>query len=192
MDLSKYLFFSLVALFAAFLALESTESEVDEIFEENTPYIVGPPGSTHHHSTFLIFINGKLQRLDDAKYYGASSSSHIHDYSFAEIHTHATNITLGFFLNTIGISFNSSCLAVDTAYCNNSTHSLKFFVDGKLNNKFGNQLTANFEHYLITYGDDSQIEIDWQIHQVPDAQASQNPQARQLSDLLRGVDSESL
>ena len=189
MGLSKYLFVSLVALFAAFLALES--NEIDETFDE-IPYVVGEPGSAHHHSTFVIFINGKLQRLDDGKYYGASPRAHIHDYSFAEIHTHATNLTLGFFLNTIGISFNSSCLVVDKIYCNNATHSLNFFVDGQANNEFDNHLTSNFERYLITYGDDSEVEIARQIDTVPDSQASQKPQARRLSNLLRGVDSESL
>ena len=157
-----------------------------EIYEEVTyydnltQYIVGPPGSTHHHSTFLIYINGQLKRFDDAGYFQASPYAHIHDYSFAEIHTHAVNVTLGFFFNTIGITFDATCLVfgVNESYCTNSTHSLKFYVEGKPNPEFGRKLTVDWQHYLITYGTESDEDLEKQIRNVPDPLASPPPPGR--------------
>jgi len=156
----------------------------EEIVEESSPNltlpIVGPLGSAHHHSTFLIFINGEFRRFDDERFFETSPLVHIHDYSFAEIHTHATNITFGFLFKTINIDFNNSCLVFDNSeyYCNNETHSLKFYVEGKPNDDFGNHLTADWDHYLITYGDESEEEIQSQIERIPDPLASPPPDGR--------------
>jgi len=154
-----------------------TNKHTSEKIYEPTNYIIGKSGSAHHHSTLLIFIKGELRRFDYEKYYGASPYVHIHDYSFAEIHTHATNVTLGLFLQTIEIKFNSTCLVFieQEYYCNNQTHNLKFYVEGNPNAEFGNHLTADWEHYLITYGDDSEEEIRDQIGSVPDPTASPGP-----------------
>jgi len=147
---------------------------------DESSYIIGPPGSAHHHSTYLIFINGKLKRFDDARYFEASRYAHIHDNSFAEIHTHAANISLGYFFKTINTIFSPTCLAFDKEfYCNNATHTLKFYVEGQTSNEFGNHLTIDWEHYLITYGDESDEEIQQQIEYVPDPRASPSPYTQQ-------------
>ena len=152
--------------------------------DANAP-ILGRPGSAHHHSTFVVFINGKFRRFDEARYYGASRYAHVHDYSFAEIHTHAVNLTLGYFFRTLNVTFNSSCIAFDSeTYCTNSTHNLKFYVEGERNDDYENHLTADWEHYLISYGDDSQKDIQEQIDIVPDPLASESPRARRLAASL--------
>jgi hypothetical protein len=149
-------------------------------YENLTPYIIGQPGSTHYHSTFLIYINGQLRRFDDAKSFQASPYAHIHDYSFAEIHTHASNVSLGFFFDTIGINFNATCLVfgTDESYCSNSTHTLKFYVEGQPSYAYGRKLTMDWEHYLITYGKEIPEEIEEQIKTVPDPLASPPPSGR--------------
>ena len=172
---------SAVALFAllfAGLAEETGNTVLND--EAKAPLIIGPSGSTHHHSTFLIYINGEMRRFDEAKYFEASPHAHIHDYSFAEIHTHAENVTLGLFFETIGIDFNSDCIVFSESesYCNNSSHSLKFFAEGKESNDFGMRKTSDWEHYLITYGDESEEEIKTQVSSVPDPQASRVPEEK--------------
>lgn len=146
----------------------------------NSPVIIGRPGTAHHHQTFLIFINGELRRLDDARYFGASPYAHIHDYSHAEIHSHATNMTFGFFLQTIGISFTDNCISFDgkESYCTNASHDLRFYIDGEPNNENGNHLTGGWQKYLITYGTENADIIEQQIRRVPDPLASPTPQDR--------------
>jgi len=184
--LLRLVIFVMVAITALFfvnnfLNLEQVYEEKYEetvyYYDNSTPVIVGQPGTSHHHSTFLIFINGKLKRFDEARYFAASPYAHIHDYSFAEIHTHAVNVTLGYFLETIGIKFNSTCLvfSINESYCNNETSTLKFYAEGSLNHEFGHRLTADWEHYLITYGDESEEEIAKQLRRVPDPLASPPP-----------------
>jgi len=144
------------------------------------PFIPTIQSSVHHHSTFLIYINGNLKRLDDAKYYGASKKVHIHDYSFAEIHTHAANITLGQFLNTLQINLSATCVEFENEelYCGNETHKLRFYIDGEPNGDIGNHFTADFEQYLIIFGDETEDEITEQIDSVPEVTASNPPTRR--------------
>ena len=174
------------------LVLFNTEIVVPaaDVMYEPANYIIGPPGSTHHHSTMLIFINGELRRFDDAKYYESSPYAHIHDPSFAEIHTHATNVTLAFFLRTLNVKFNSTCLifSEQESYCNNQTQTLKFYVEGKLNNEFGNHLTVDWEHYLITYGDESEEEIQDQIRRIPNPVASRAPPGKEKASIVVSKD----
>ncbi len=145
----------------------------------------GNPGEIHEHSTFLIFVDGNMRRFDDQRFFEGSPHAHLHDYSFAEIHSHAPNVTLGFFFNTIGISFNESCIVFSDSesYCSNKTDTLKFFVDGKKNKDFGNHLTQDWEHYLISYGDNDEAEIQRQIKMVPDPLASPPPEGKEKEPL---------
>ncbi len=154
--------------------------ETEEIPPEPEPeVIIGDLGSSHHHSTFLIFINGELYRFNKPQQYEADPRAHLHAYSFAEIHSHATNVTLGYFLNTVGIHLNKSCLTIEGAqYCSNETHTLKFFVNGKPATTYGNQITADWDKYLISYGNEDQKELSEQLAMVPDPLASPAPEQK--------------
>ena len=162
---------------AGFLIANTQLSSEIEVYETNSePVTIGAAGTAHHHSTYLIFINDRMVRFDDERYFVADARAHIHDYSFAEVHSHAINVTIGFFLNTIGISFNSTCIELGSgSYCNNDTHTLKFYVEGQPNDDFGMHKTADWEHYLIMYCDETEEEITRQIERVPDPGASPPP-----------------
>ena len=177
------LFLIFVGLLAAYYFLESGDREIlveslESQGKAEVPVRVGVPGSAHHHASFLIFINGKMVRFDDLRYYEASPYVHLHESSFAEIHTHAENVTLGFFFETVGIFFNKNCLVFDgnVSYCNNVTHTLKFYVNGSLSDDYGDHFTSDWERYLITYGDQSAEEILEQIEKVPDPKSSFVPE----------------
>lgn len=159
----------------AFLVYEAEEASP----EPDPGIIMGDLGSSHHHATFLIFVNGELYRFNKAEQYEADARAHLHHYSFAEIHNHATNVTLGYFLNTVGIQLNKSCLTIEGAqYCTNETHSLKFLVNGKPATTYGEQITADWDKYLISYGNEDQKELSEQLESVPDPQASPAPEQK--------------
>ena len=134
------------------------------------PAGVGEPGTTHHHQTFLVFLNGTQYSFAGEKYQEQSLYAHIHNWPF-EIHTHATNVTLGFFFSTLNITFDNHCFVLDGGkeYCDTNDSTLQFFVDGRKSNAYGNHITADGEKYLISYGNEPEEELQRRIGMIPDA-----------------------
>lgn len=161
----------------AVLVTSEKKSTIDEfpqnIIIKDANYIIGEPGSTHHHSTFLVFLNGELLRFDKGQYWVKDPRIHLHPPFWAEFHSHATNVSIGLFFKTIGMNFNSTCFETQNqSFCNNETHKIHFYVNGNQSMEFQNRLTQNWDRYLIAYGNYSQSEIDSMLGQVPDIRAS--------------------
>ncbi len=65
--------------------------------------------------------------------------------------------TRGLFFGTLGIKFNSTRFVVDGIdYCSNEK-TLKMYVNGQLNNEFGNYEFNDLDRILVTYGNESQL-----------------------------------
>jgi len=120
---------------------------------------IGPVGSTHEHSALLIFINGNVFELSKSEYMIRSRPVHIENLDGTVIHNHATGITLGHFLETLGIGFDDNCFVDDkrNRYCNKDDKNLKFYVNGRLNNDFNNYVIKDNNRLLISYGDEDDV-----------------------------------
>jgi len=127
---------------------------------------IGPVGSTHEHIALLIFINGNVLDLSKPEYMIRSKPVHIENLDGIVIHKHATGITIGHFLETLGISFDKSCFVDDkgNSYCNNDDKNLKFYVNEKLNNDFNNYVIRENDRVLITYGTEDEDAINGQLN----------------------------
>lgn len=125
-------------------------------------------GSTHEHADFKVYINGEMLNLSQEKYMVRSKYVHIEDMDGNVIHKHATGITLGYFFDTLGMKFNSSCFVLDTgvSYCNQSDKTLKFYVNEERNFEFGEYVIRTPDKYLISYGNDSEEEIQEQLDSI--------------------------
>lgn len=138
---------------------------------------IGPIGSTHIHTDFAIFLDGKQITPLPAVYYVRSPSVHIETGAGAGtvIHIHATDVPLKMFFDSLRMKFNSECFEVDRneKYCNSNENTLKMFV--KHNNETWEQ-NSEYEKYvfkdldkiLITYGDEAEEEIMMQQNNVTD------------------------
>jgi hypothetical protein len=153
----------------------------------------------HVHANFAVYIDG--QRVDFAQpaYMSEEDSNHVlakyvhlHDGNGSIIHIHAQNIRLKDFFTSLGIDFNSDCIAfgqrmhcVDTssigAYCSfdANTHfctqpdpdagkSLQLYVNGKINSQGGEYVPRDLDRILITYGKQTPAEIQQELDSVPD------------------------
>ncbi|MCH8003237.1 MAG: protein-disulfide isomerase [Nanoarchaeota archaeon] len=120
---------------------------------------IGPWDSTHEHTAFLIFINGNVLDLSKPEYMVRARRVHIEGLDGIIIHKHATGITIGHFLETLGMGFDENCFVDDkgNSYCNNDDKNLKFYVNEKLNNDFDNYIIKDNDRLLISYGNEDDV-----------------------------------
>ena len=141
---------------------------------------IGILGSQHIHADWKIYINGNQLDLSD-KYYGRirdgkSASSFIHAEASAGektgdvLHMHATGVPLWILFKSIGMDFNKDCIALDDKEksCNDGNKKLKFYVNGKENNKFENYVFNDLDKILISYGNEKGEEVKNQLTSITD------------------------
>ncbi len=128
----------------------------------------------HEHADFKVFLSGKAFDFTKAKYQDSktnplSAEAHLHDGNGDVTHKHRKGVTLGYFFNTLGVTFDNTCFVTDigTKYCNDDTNTLKFYVNGKANDTFGKYEFSDLDKILISYGPKEEA-IDSQIKTVTD------------------------
>lgn len=96
-----------------------------------TPASVGPVGSTHEHATFSVVVDGAPIDFGQPRYQVQSSHVHFENGDGSTIHSHATGVTIGYALDTLGLGINGTCLTVHAdTYCE-STGNVTTTVDGQ-------------------------------------------------------------
>ena len=126
---------------------------------------IGILNSLHIHADWKIYINGQSISLSDQAHMtrmqvGLSVSSFIHvdegqapEKTGDVLHMHAANVPLWIFFESVGLKFNETCLLFEqSAYCNDETHSLKFYINGKQNGAYQNYVFKDQDKLLISYG----------------------------------------
>ena len=134
---------------------------------------IGILGSQHGHANFKVYIDGKPLDFADNKYYMKSSFLHLDDNPNKEeassvLHMHATGVPLWIFFKSIGMDFNNDCITLENKqkFCNNGDKKLKFFVNGRENNEFGNYAFKDSDKILISYGNENQEQIQNQLNSI--------------------------
>jgi hypothetical protein len=129
----------------------------------------------HEHADFKVVLNGTsvdfnqsiYQSTEDMEYH---PYTHMHSGIGYILHKHKKGITVKDFFSSVNISFNSTCLVMNTkqAYCNNDQNSLKFFVNGTQISLFENYELKNLDRILIAYGQINDTTLPTQIASVTD------------------------
>jgi len=134
---------------------------------------IGVVGDLHYHADFALYLNGEPYNLSQEGYMSTENKSlsnfaHFHDLNGDIIHKHASGITLGFFLETLGMKLNETCLLLDdgTSYCNEGSKELKMYVDGKHDDQFAEYDIQDEDRILLSYGDETEDELQKQINSV--------------------------
>ncbi len=129
----------------------------------------------HEHADFAVYLDGKKFDFTPEKYQSSDTNpldpdAHLHDGVGHVTHKHRTGITLNYFFETIGMTFDDQCFITDdgTQYCNTSEKKMKMYVNGKLNEQFEKYEFSDLDKILITYGDESESEIEQQIASITD------------------------
>ncbi|HEY4515041.1 MAG TPA: hypothetical protein VJJ22_02680 [Candidatus Paceibacterota bacterium] len=137
-------------------------------------------GSEHSHASIIISINGSLLSLGDDRYMERDLSVHLHDNDSVFIHKHAKGVTLGYFLNTLGIELTKDCLSVDSKqYCSGNDGILTVMINRiKLNVGADAYEIRDQDKILIDYSMSSGFDLMLLANSIPDL----------TDDLLNGVE----
>ncbi len=86
--------------------------------EGGGPVSVGPVGSTHDHASFSVVVEGERVDFSLSRYQLQSQEVHFENGDGSTIHKHATGVTVGYALQTLGMGVNETCLeTVSDTYC---------------------------------------------------------------------------
>ena len=141
-------------------------------------YALNPPpeagfgalNSQHIHSAFKLFINNQTVDFSQPKYQVKSQLVHFENGDGDTIHTHATRVNIGYLFQSLGIQFTSECLTMDNGekYCNDGNNTLKLYINDVRNNMYGKYEMKDNDRIVLSYGSESQEQIDAQLKIVDD------------------------
>jgi len=110
---------------------------------------IGALNSEHTHATWNMTVDGRdlvAERFSKQAYQLRARFVHM-EGGDTILHKHATGVTFGCFLETLGVKLNSTCLVLDDgeSFCTDpaKNKTLKFFVNGQENSLF-NKYEVNF------------------------------------------------
>ena len=168
--ISFFVLILIIAILLQFFIIDSNQSE--KLISES----VGSLGSTHIHFDFKMYIDDELFDLTDNIYIMTNSYAHILDDPPPKrgniIHTHATNLDLQYFFDTLDIQITSECIITEEKqYCNTDEKKLKTYVKSEgetwilLSSPIG-YVIQDLDKILISYGSTSQSNIELQKNKI--------------------------
>ncbi|MEM2138204.1 MAG: hypothetical protein QW568_03905 [Candidatus Anstonellaceae archaeon] len=141
-------------------------------------------GDEHSHADFKVYINGEAINFSQEKYLSGNVSgkrrdlspfTHLHDTDGNVVHKHMSGITVGTFLSSLNMRFNSTCFSLDngTSYCNSGNATVRMFVqhsggNWQQNYEYEKYSFSDLDRFLITYGAASPAELQSQMESVTD------------------------
>lgn len=155
---------------------------------------IGALGSIHTHADFAVYLDGEKITPLGPSYYVRNAFVHVESGpgDGNVIHMHATNVPLGFFFRSVGMSFNSNCFRLDNGkdYCSDGNKTLRMFVrheggEWQENRQFHTYVFQDLDKVLITYGDEAEEGLRAQMDSVTDFSRSNSDGVMDLSNLPR-------
>ncbi|HZX19442.1 MAG TPA: hypothetical protein VFF13_00325 [archaeon] len=140
------------------------------------PYIFPEEKEFHIHADFAVYLNGEKVDFAKEKYMSSEYTRlsyffHLHDLDGNVMHMHLEGLKLGEFFGSIGMRFFEECFVLDNGqtFCEQTDNKkLRMFVNGKENFEYDNYVFNDLDRILITYGNESESEIQEQINSVTD------------------------
>lgn len=128
---------------------------------------IGELRSAHLHADVKVYVNGSSIDFSQKKYQLAARYIHFEEGVGDVIHTHATGLTTGHMFSSLGMDFSSSCIEFEgNNYCIEGNKKLRFYVNGQQNNQFDNYLIKDLDKILVSYGSESEAEVQKQLGSV--------------------------
>ena len=137
--------------------------------------IPATPSEVHVHADLILAIDG--QRVDLSKDVYQSTTEnilhpdiHLHDNEGDVMHRHAQEVTLGEFLDSIGIWHEDGCLALKEteAPCSDTSNVFKLYVNGSLATDSLEYVIEDEDRLLVYHGPDDQSIIAPLLEAVSD------------------------
>jgi hypothetical protein len=120
-------------------------------------------------ASFAIFTNGTFRVFTASMYHELSPEVFINSENPNIVNIKRSETTWGDFFATLPMELDSSCLITGTGqeFCSDNDQTLKFYINGKNAPDALTQVINNGDQLLISFGNESELEIDEQILQIP-------------------------
>jgi len=156
----------------------------DDLFGPPSPYPgVGKIGSDHQHALFQIYLENARVSYSPIQYpdqYLEKNEYMLIELSHGwKIHRFASGATIDIFFDSVGQKLTKDCFIISEGtkdahkvpfekfeFCNEGDKTLKFYVNEKLNDDFENYVIWEDDRILITYGNETEKQIDEQLQAV--------------------------
>jgi len=121
----------------------------------------------HTHVDFKVYVDDKPLDFSGMMYQVRSQEVHVEDNIGDVVHVHKKGITLGYFLGTLGLDMNDTCITVPVqgTFCNEQGNNVSFYVNGQEKHDFKNYVMQGYDKILLSYGNGS---IDLQLDSITD------------------------
>ncbi|MBI4452394.1 hypothetical protein HY637_03120 [Candidatus Woesearchaeota archaeon] len=128
---------------------------------------VGQLRSAHNHADVKVYVNGKAIDFSQSRYQLAARFIHFEEGIGDLIHIHAIGLTIGHLFKSLGMDFDNDCIFFEKAgYCGDGNKKLRFYVNGKESNEFDNYVIKDLDKILVSYGTESEAEIQKQLNSI--------------------------
>lgn len=151
--MKKLIIFFVLAVAVAILVSQYNNIQKKPVPINNT--VVSPsPKEIRFNAYFAIFTNGTFRLFNDEKYHNKSLDVFIEKTNVNKVVVKKSNVTWNDFFKTLPMSLKKECIITGTGqeFCNTATHSLKFYINGRMDeNVLEKQIKEN-DKLLVSYG----------------------------------------
>lgn len=129
------------------------------------------PTVVDYSAGFAIFTNGTFRIFTAAMYHNLSEDIYIQADNPNIVRIKKANTTWDDFFKTLPFKLTKGCLTTGTGqlFCSDNNQKLKFYLNGNLDPDALNRVINPGDQLLVTYGSESDAEIEKQLRQVPTA-----------------------
>lgn len=127
------------------------------------------PESVSLEAAFLIFTRGTRRDFTDARYHNLSPAVYLTADNPAIVHVRSAPATWQQFFDTLPMQLSAECLVTGTkqTFCSDDSVTLKFYLNGTADPQALTRKIGAGDRLLVTYGTDSEAEINRQLGLVP-------------------------
>jgi len=128
----------------------------------------GKLGDEHEHASLLVRIFGDKFDFSATTYQIKNSWIHFEESDGNTIHRHSSGVTLDYLFETLSIAIDEDCYIFTDGrqFCTNEDYSLKYFINGDSVNNINDYVIQDDDRILISYGSETQEQIDKQLDEL--------------------------
>ena len=151
-----------IVAFACFEFVTSTNNV------PGAPENAGKLGDEHIHASLLVKIFGDKFEFSTPNYQVKTSWIHFENSDGDTIHRHSTGVELEFLFNSMNIPVSDQCFGFPDGrqFCTNEDYTLQFYINQQKVDDIRKYIVQEDDRILITYGNESQEDIDKQLAEL--------------------------
>lgn len=137
-----------------------------------SPQATATPVAVDDRAGFAIFTNGTFRIFTAAMYHNRSENVFIQTDDPNVIHIKKAGITWNDFFATLPIKLTKECLTTGTkqTFCTGRNGTLQFYRNGRYDKDALDRKINHGDHLLVSFGNESEDQIQKQLQQVPNVQ----------------------